>query len=93
VAGMSRVVAHEAEGHAERFSKLPLGHRRVLMVLAAGTVTHPQSAGFAQVAGYANPGAARKAIRVLEEDETVLRRFGAYQVADPFFREWLRRGN
>jgi len=51
-----------------------------------------QSADFVRAVGYANPGAARKAIRVLEQEETVLYRGDVYQVADPFFREWLRRG-
>lgn len=88
--GMNRVVAHEAEGYAERFSKLAIGHRRVLMMLAKSEVTQPQSAEFFRAAGYANPGAARKAIQVLEDDETVHRRGDIYQVGDPFFREWLR---
>jgi AAA+ ATPase superfamily predicted ATPase len=90
--GMSRVVAHEAEGYADRFSKFALGQRRVLMVLATQEIVHPQSAQFARVTGYANPGAARKAIRVLEDDETVMQRSGVYEIADPFFREWLRKG-
>jgi uncharacterized protein len=87
---MDRVVAHEAEGYAERFSKLAVGHRRVLMVLASSEVTRPHSAEFFRAAGYANPGAARKAVQVLEDDETVLRRDGVYQVADPYLRAWLR---
>jgi hypothetical protein len=90
--GMSRVVEHEAEGYADRFAKYALGQRRVLMVLATHEVIHPQSAEFTRLAGYANPGAARKAISVLEDDETVLYRSGVYEVADPFFREWLRQG-
>lgn len=88
--GMNRVVAHEAEGYADRISKLTIGHRRVLMVLAKGEVTQPQSAEFFRAAGYANPGSFRKAIQALEDDETVLRRGEIYQVGDPFFREWLR---
>ena len=91
-AGMDRVVTHEAEGYADRFSKFALGHRRVLLALAAGQVTQPQSAEFCRAVGYANPGAAGKAVRVLEQDETVLQRGELYLVADPFFREWLRRG-
>jgi len=63
--GMNRVVAHEAEGYADRFSKLTIGHRRVLMVLARTVVTQPQSAEFFQATGYANPGAARKATKAL----------------------------
>jgi hypothetical protein len=91
--GMNRVVAHEAEGYADRFSKLAIGHRRVLMVLATSEVTQPQSVEFVRATRYANPGAARKAVRVLESDETVLRRGDIYKVADPFFREWLRLGH
>jgi hypothetical protein len=91
--GMDRVVAHEAEGYADRFSKLAIGHRRVLLVLATNEVTQPQSVQFVRSTGYANPGAARKALRVLEGDENVLLRDDIYQVADPFFREWLRLGH
>src|SRR5271155_3073995 len=93
LAGMDRVVAHEAEGYADRFSKLAIGHRRVLLVLATSEVTQPQSVNFVRSTGYANPGAARKALGVLEADETVLRRDDIYQVVDPFFREWLRLGH
>ncbi len=91
-AGMRRVVEHEAEGYAERFSKLAVGQRRVLFVLADTWVDQPQSSGFARATGYANPAGARKALIALEENETILNRGGAFQVADPFFREWLRRG-
>ena len=93
LAGMDRVVAHEAEGYADRFSKVTIGHRRVLLVLATSEVTQPQSVDFVRSTGYANPGAARKALGVLEADETVLRRDDIYQVVDPFFREWLRLGH
>ena len=91
--GMNRVVTHEAEGYADRFSKMAIGHRRVLLVLATSQVTQPQSVEFVRSTGYANPGAARKALGVLEADENVLRKDGIYQVADPFFREWLRLGH
>ena len=62
-------------------------------MLATSEVTQPQSVEFVRSTGYANPEAARKALGVLEADETVLRRDGIYQVADPFFREWLRLGH
>jgi uncharacterized protein len=91
--GMDRVVDHEAESYADRFSKFAIGHRRVLLVLALERVTRPQSGEFVRTVGYANPGAARKAIRVLEEDETVVSRAGVYEIADTFFRAWLRRGH
>jgi hypothetical protein len=88
--GMSRVAAHEAQGYADRFSKLAIGQRRALMVLARGEVTQPQSEGFFRAAGYANPASARKAINVLEDDEIVVRRGDIYQVGNPFFKEWLQ---
>jgi uncharacterized protein len=87
---MERAVAHEAEGYAERFSKLAIGHRRVLMVLARSEVTGPnRRSSFARPATPIS-GAARKAVQVLEDDETVLRRDAVYQVGDPLFRVWLR---
>lgn len=91
-AGLARVVAYEAESHAERFSKLAVGQRRVLVALAAEDgVERPQSAAFVQRTGYANPAGVARALRALVEDETVVRRSGAYRVADPFFRAWLRQ--
>ncbi|MGH9083400.1 MAG: AAA family ATPase [Acidimicrobiales bacterium] len=90
--GLARVVAHEAESHAERFSRFSLGQRRALVVLAAdGGTTRPQSAAFARATGYANPAGSAKALRSLAADETVVRRSGTWLVADPFFREWLRQ--
>ena len=89
---LSRVVANEDQSYADRFSKLAVGQRRVLVVLAAyDGVTKPQSSDFARVTGYANPAGAAKALRALEEDEVVLERRGKYEVADPFFRAWLRQ--
>jgi hypothetical protein len=93
VIGMEHVVNHEAEVYAERFSRLALGHRRLLLALAANEVRQPQSAWFVRVAGYANAASVRKAMQVFEQDETVLQRDGVYCVADPFYREWLRRAH
>jgi hypothetical protein len=89
--GMDQVVAHEAEVYAERFSKLALGQRRVLLALAKSEVKQPHSAAFVRSSGYANAASVQKAMHVFEEDEVVLERDGIYQVADPFYREWLRR--
>jgi hypothetical protein len=90
--GMGQVLTHEAEGYAERFSKLALGQRRLLMGLASSEVTQPQSAEFVRSIGYANAASVRKALTVLEEDETVIERESVYRVVDPFYREWLSRG-
>ena len=54
------MVTHEAEGYADRFSKMAIGYRRVLLVLATSQVTQPQSVEFVRSTGYANPGAAQK---------------------------------
>lgn len=90
--GMARVVAHEAEGYADRFSKFGIGQRRVLVVLATEVVEQPNSADFARATGYANPAGARKALQTLEDDESAIQRDGVFEVADPFFRSWLRLG-
>lgn len=90
---LARVVAHEAEGHAERFSKLAIGQRRVLVALAQREgVERPQSSELARTTGYANPAGVAKAITALAEDEIVVERGGKFDVADPFFRAWLRIG-
>jgi hypothetical protein len=70
---------------------LALGQRRVLLALAKSEVKQPHSAAFVRSSGYANAASVQKAMHVFEEDEVVLERDGIYQVADPFYREWLRR--
>ncbi|HUA94366.1 MAG TPA: hypothetical protein VMB82_02435 [Acidimicrobiales bacterium] len=90
---LERVVAHEDEAHAERFSTLAVGQRRVLVVLAQrGGVERPQSSELARATGYANPAGVAKAMAALVDDEIVIERGGTYEVADPFFRAWLRIG-
>lgn len=91
VTGMGLVVNHETEVYAERFSRLALGHRRLLLALAADEVRQPQSAEFVRSVGYANHASVRKAMQVFEDDETVIELDGVHRVADPFYREWLRR--
>ena len=93
VIGMGLVVDHEAEVYAERFSRLALGHRRLLLALASNEVRQPQSAEFVRVVGYANAASTRKAMQVFEENETVLELGGVHRVADPFYREWLRQAH
>ncbi|MHB1584043.1 MAG: ATP-binding protein [Acidimicrobiales bacterium] len=90
-AGFRRVLALEAEHYERRISGLAAGYRRVLAALAAGAVEHPQSAAFVRATGYANPAAARKALRVLEDKDVVVEAGGGVlHIADPFFSAWVR---
>lgn len=84
-----RVVSQEADRFARRISSLAAGHRRVLAALATNAVERPQSAVFVRATGYANPAAARKALRTLVCDEEVIERDGAFHMADPFLSRWL----
>lgn len=84
-----RVALQEADRFARRLSTLAAGHRRVLAALATSAVERPQSAVFVKATGYANPAAARKALRTLVCDEEVIERDGAFHIADPFLRQWL----
>lgn len=93
-AGLARVVEYEGEAHAERFSRIAVGQRRVLVAMAAEDgVERPQSWAFVNRTGYANPAGVARALKALVEDETVIRRPGGYVVADPFFRAWLRQSS
>lgn len=90
--GMGGVIRREDPAFADRFSRMPVQHRRVLVSVAArGSVSRPYAAEFAREVGYAGPPGVRRAVEALEADETICRRDGALMVSDPFFAEWLRR--
>ena len=91
VAGLERIVMHEASAYSDRFSRLGIGQRRVLQALAERSpLEQPYTAEFARRVGYAGPPGVRRAVIALEDDELVESRANGLVVADPFFAWWLR---
>jgi len=85
------LVRHQASDYSNTFERLSPGQRRVLKLLAVGETPSVGSSDFASAAGLADATSVRKAIRVLEEAELVVRREDGLGVDDPFFAAWLRR--
>lgn len=83
------VVAQDSTHYAERLRALAPGHRRVLAVLREGPLAHPRSAAFTRATGYANPAAAHKSLRTLEEHGLLAHDGQAFEIADPFLARWL----
>lgn len=88
--GLERAVAHEVATYADRYERLSPGQRRVVTAIAKKSPAQPTSSGFVAETGLANASSVRKALDALSDDELVLVRGGAWTVADPFFRAWLR---
>jgi len=91
-AGFGQAVAHESALYADRFEGLAPGQRRVLDLLARSPVAEVYSAAFARRAGLATAASVDRALASLEDAELVVRRTGAWAVADPFLAGWLRQG-
>lgn len=88
--GLDRAVAHEAATYAERYERISLGQRRLLLALAEEAPTEPYGAAFVGRTGLANASSVRKTVDALQSDETIAWRNRALVVADPFFAAWLR---
>lgn len=90
---VEELIRHEAYSYAVILESLSAGQRRVLRALAEEAGGSAGSSEFAAAAGLADATSVRKALRILADREIVVRRPGSgWQVDDPFFAAWVRRG-
>lgn len=87
---VTRVLRSENAHFSRIWEKAASSHRLVLQALA--------SAPFQQVTedlrrrqGLGSDATVRKALRVMIDDELVIRDGTGYRIAEPFFAEWIRR--
>ncbi len=87
--GMTLAVARQAATFAERYERLAGSAQRLLRLMAEGPIARPYAGAVLRAIEVANDNAARKALAGLEASELAVRRDGAWDVADPFWRQWL----
>ena len=91
-AAMATIVRRQASSFAERFESLAVSRQRVLKELSVRPTKSPFAKAFLDQIGVANVNSVRVALRVLSDLELVVRREGTWEVASPFFKDWLAGG-
>ncbi|MGH9137295.1 MAG: AAA family ATPase [Acidimicrobiales bacterium] len=88
-AGMASIVARQAGLFAERYETLSASQRRIVRELARSPVQKVYAKAFLDAVRVANANAVTTALRALTEREIVRRGDATWQLANPFFRDWL----
>ena len=89
-AAVTKVLRSEHTHFSRIWTKAPNSHRLILQALAQEPIQHV-SDEFRRRHNLPPDATVRKGLRVMTEDEIVMRDERGWRIAEPFFAEWIRR--